>query len=366
MRIVNTLLKKKHFNKQDIIDMLSLQDEEKTLLFEKAMETKQQYVGKATYLRGLVEFSNICGKNCLYCGIRRDNKNIDRYNLTDLEILEAASYAYKNRLGSLVLQSGELSTPQFIDRIDHLLKQIKQLSDNALGITLSVGEQSEETYSRWYESGAHRFLLRIETSNKKLFEKIHPQDNNHIFEKRLAALQTLQKTGYQTGTGVMIGLPSQTVEDLADDLIFMRDFDIDMVGMGPYLVHQDTPMQQFADELLPIEERFGLTLKMIAVLRILMKDINIAAATALQAADPLGREKAIKIGANVIMPNITPGCYRDSYKLYENKPCTDEKAEDCLSCLEARIQISGDRIGYEEWGDSIHYFKRIATKKSNH
>jgi biotin synthase len=156
----------------------------------------------------------------------------------------------------------------------------------------------------------------------------------------------------------MIGLPFQTTDDLAGDLLYMKKFDIDMCGMGPYIEHADTPLAKHSAGLLTLEERFDLTLKMIAVLRIIMKDINIVAATALQAIDPIGREKAVRIGANIIMPNITPGKYRDSYKLYDNKPCTDEAEEDCQSCLEARISLADSQIIYSEWGDSIHYIAR--------
>ena len=156
----------------------------------------------------------------------------------------------------------------------------------------------------------------------------------------------------------MIGLPFQNTAHLADDLLFMRDFDVDMVGMGPYIEHQDTPLYQFRDQLMPIQDRFDLALKMIAILRILMKDINIAAATALQAIDPLGREKAVKIGANIIMPNITPGKFRNDYALYENKPCVDEEPEECKNCLDVRIQLADGEIGYGEWGDSKHFHRR--------
>jgi biotin synthase len=156
----------------------------------------------------------------------------------------------------------------------------------------------------------------------------------------------------------MIGLPFQTLDDLAGDLIFMKDFNIDMCGMGPYIEHADTPLIEYAADLISLAERFDLTLKAIAILRIMMKDINIVAATALQAIDPIGREKAVKIGANIIMPNITPGRYRSSYKLYDNKPCTDDSAEDCQSCLEARVSLADTEIVYGEWGDSRHYDKR--------
>jgi len=308
----------------------------------------------------LIEFSNICSKDCLYCGIRKGNKNLKRYNLTDDEILAAAKFADDNRYGSIALQSGELESHTVTDRIEDLLHKIKVLSDGRLGITLSVGEQDREVYQRWFDAGAHRYLLRIEATNEDLYHKIHPGNKIHDFKRRLECLKNLQDIGYQTGTGVMIGLPFQTLDDLAGDLIFMRDFNVDMCGMGPYIEHADTPLIEYSADLLPLRERFDLTLKMIAILRIMMKDINIVAATALQAIDPIGREKAIKIGANIIMPNITPGRYRNSYKLYDNKPCTDDSAEDCRSCLEARVSLADSEIVYGEWGDSHHYDKRRA------
>jgi len=244
------------------------------------------------------------------------------------------------------------------DRIENLLYKIKEFSDGALGVTLSVGEQVPEVYKKWYDAGAHRYLLRVEATNQKLYNKIHPDDSKHDFNRRLNCLKSLQDIGYQTGTGVMIGLPFQTLDDLAGDLLFMKDFNIDMCGMGPYIEHADTPLIEYSKNLMPLKDRFELTLKMIAIIRIMMKDINIVAATALQAIDPIGREKAVKIGANILMPNITPGKYRDSYKLYDNKPCTDDSAEDCQSCLEARISLADAEVIYGEWGDSKHYNKR--------
>ena len=344
----------------DIVDLLNSEGEEKEKLFNRSAEIKNKYVNNIVYLRGLIEFSNICGKNCNYCGIRSDNKKIKRYKLTDKEIISAAQYAYDNNYGSVVLQSGEIESKEFVDRISKLVKQIKSISNDKLGITLSVGEQDENAYKKWFENGAHRYLLRIETSNEELYRKIHPQDGKHNYKRRLKCLESLQKIGYQTGTGVMIGLPFQTTEDLANDLLFMRNFDIDMVGMGPYIEHLDTPILNYRNHLLHLQTRFDLTLKMIAILRLMMKDINIAAATALQAIDPIGREKAIKIGANVVMPNITPGQYRDDYKLYENKPCTSDDVDDCRDCLELRIGLTDNELGYGEWGDSKHYYNRIS------
>jgi biotin synthase len=355
---VKEIFQQYDFSGNDIIALLSCQGEDRTLLFKKSTEIKEKYIGKKVWFRGLIEFSNICSKDCLYCGIRKGNKNLKRYNLTDNEILTAAKFAYDNRYGSIALQSGEVESNLVTDRIEVLLHKIKELSHGELGITLSVGEQNPEVYQKWFDAGAHRYLLRIEATNETLYRKIHPENQKHDFNRRLACLKSLQDIGYQTGTGVMIGLPFQTIDDLAGDLIFMRDFNVDMCGMGPYIEHTDTPLIEYSTDLLPLSERFDLTLKMIAILRIMMKDINIVAATALQTIDPIGREKAVKIGANIIMPNITPGMYRSSYKLYNNKPCTDDSAEDCQSCLEVRVSLADNEIVYGEWGDSRHYDRR--------
>jgi biotin synthase len=319
---------------------------------------KVKETGNKVYFRGLVEFSNICAKDCLYCGIRKGNDKVLRYDVSDDEILESCRFAWENRFASVVLQSGELSSPAFVNRVDALLKKIKQLSNGELGVTLSCGEQSLDTYRRWFESGAHRYLLRIESATRELYYKIHPENASHSFENRIEALGSLKTAGYQVGTGVMIGLPFQTYEHLADDLLFFKKLDIDMCGMGPYIEHEDTPLYQHRHLLKTKQERFDLALNMIAVLRLLMPDINIAAATALQAIDPAGREKALAVGANVIMPNLTPTAYREEYQLYENKPCLDEDAELCRNCLEARIHMAGSEIGYNEWGDSKHFSKR--------
>ncbi|MCK4879975.1 MAG: [FeFe] hydrogenase H-cluster radical SAM maturase HydE [Bacteroidales bacterium] len=359
---VKEILEGGKLGREEIISLLEATGDEKQLLFRKANEIKLQEIGNRVHFRGLVEFSNICGKDCYYCGIRRSNSEVQRYNVTDEQILDAARFAHENGYGSLVLQAGELESPAYTTRIEKLLKEIKKLSKGKLGITLSLGEQVEEVYERWFKAGAHRYLLRIESSNPDLYQRYHPSDTLHDYARRLTSLKTLQRIGYQTGTGVMIGLPFQNSGDLADDLLFMKHFDIDMVGMGPYIEHQHTPLFQYRHELLPIEQRFDLALKMIATLRILMKDINIAAATALQAIDPLGREKAVKVGANIIMPNITPGKYRNDYALYENKPCVDEEPEECKNCLDVRIQLADGEIGYNEWGDSKHYQKRLAGK----
>lgn len=355
MNRIDKIISERKFSKEEIVELLLTKGEERKIVLKEAKKSKEEIVGKKVFFRGLIEFSNICSKDCLYCGIRKSNKKVVRYNATDEEILAACRFAWENRFGSVVLQSGEIMTKAFINRVDGLLKKIKKLSNNELGITLSCGEQTRETYLRWFESGAHRYLLRIETSNPELYKIIHPSTQKHSFEKRLEALNFLRETGYQVGTGVMIGLPFQTTEDLANDLLFLKKMDIDMCGMGPYIEHENTPMYQYRHLLKTKQERFDMALNMIAVLRLLMPDINIAAATALQAIDPAGREKALAVGANIIMPNLTPCNYRKEYLLYEDKPCLDEDAELCRNCLEARIELAGCEIGYGEWGDSKHF-----------
>lgn len=358
MKTFSEILQNKDFTREELVLLLNSEGGERQQLFQQAQNVKLQAVGNKVYFRGLVEFSNICSKDCLYCGIRKSNEKVIRYEASDEEILEACRFAWINRFGSVVLQSGENSSPAFVQRINILLRKIKETSNNELGITLSCGEQSPETYRQWYESGAHRYLLRIESSNPDLYRKIHPDNEFHSFDRRLQALTNLKAAGYQVGTGVMIGFPFQTLEDLADDLLFFKRMDIDMVGMGPYIEHEDTPMYAFRHQLKTKQQRFDLALKMVATLRLLMPDINIAAATALQAIDPAGREKALTIGANILMPNLTPCIYRKEYQLYENKPCLDEDAELCRNCLEARIELAGCEIGYGEWGDSKHFSKK--------
>ena len=356
---IEMILDKDKFDKSDLIRLLETDTEERKLLYKKSAEIKEKYVGKMTYFRGLIEYSNVCGKNCLYCGIRKGNKNLVRYNLSDDEIIEAVKTAIEYNYGSIVFQGGEIESPKHTERINKLIQRAMEISNGKIGITLSLGEQDVETYKLWRESGAKRYLLRIETSNQELYYKLHPKNKLHNFDRRKECLGFLKDLNYQVGTGVMVGFPGQSIEHLADDLIFMRDLDIDMCGMGPYLEHKDTPLYDRRHELISTEERFNLTLKMIAIMRIMMKNINLVASTAMQTIDKLGREKALKAGANIVMPNITPGRFRDYYKLYENKPCTNEEAEDCLNCMELRISISGDLIGYNQQGDSPHYNNRM-------
>lgn len=339
--------------KQEILRLLALTDKQEIQdLFQQAYAVKKQYVGTKVYFRGIIELSNYCVKNCYYCGIRKDNPHVQRFTLCKDEVVESALWAFKQDYGSVVIQSGERSDEAFTEFIEDILYTLKEKTGGKLGITLSLGEQSRETYQRWYSAGAHRYLLRIETSNPELYKKLHPAD--HDWQQRLNCLRTMKDIGYQAGTGVMIGLPFQSLEHLADDVLFFYDEDIDMIGMGPYIPHEETPLYQYATDYKE-EEHLELALKMIAICRLLLKDVNIASTTALQALKDDGRELGLLAGANIIMPNITDTKYRANYQLYQGKPCLDENASLCRGCLERRISAIGEQIGYSEWGDSPHF-----------
>jgi biotin synthase len=345
--------------RDEMIALLDISDpDELQALYDCAYRVKARHVGKVAYFRGIIECSNICSKDCFYCGIRKSNRNVERFQMDEEEIVREAIWAFENEYGSAVIQSGERKDAAYIDMIERVVRTIREKTGGRLGITLSLGEQTEETYRRWREAGAHRYLLRIETTNADLYKKLHPAD--HSLEERKHCLALLKKTGWQVGTGVMMGLPGQTTENLADDILFMKKIDVDMIGMGPYIPHRDTPMGKEIPPYTEEQKQAALTLglKMIAVTRIVLKDINIAAATALQALEHTGREAGLKCGANVIMPNVTETEYRPNYTLYDNKPCLDENSSMCRGCLTRRIEGIGETIGFNEWGDSPHYFVR--------
>ena len=335
--------------KEEIVGYLNENDPVKIQSYlDEAYRVKVENIGSKVFLRGLIELSNICVKNCYYCGIRHDNNNLVRYELTDKQVLDAAEFAWKARYGSLVLQAGERSNPTYTRRVAGLVKKIKDITNGEVGITLSLGEQPREVFQEWFESGAHRYLLRIESSNPDLYNKIHPNNKLHSYDRRLEAIYDLISIGYQTGTGVMIGLPYQTTEDLADDLLFIKKIGVHMVGMGPYLKHSDTPL----GKILQHNPTLDLTLKMVATLRMMMPRINIAATTAMQVIEPFGRERAVKSGANIIMPNMTISEVRSNYQIYENKPGISDDAAISKSKLEHNLQEMGIDIGWNEWGDS--------------
>lgn len=355
---IQHLLEKQYLEKEDIVQLLATEGEDMQLLLKRARKVKFARLDNYVHLRGLIELSNICRKSCLYCGVRNGNHKVERYELTEDEVVECAKLAHELGYGSVAIQSGERNDKEFVGKITRLLRRIKEIDHGSLGITLSLGEQSDEVYREWFEAGAHRYLLRIESSNEELYYKIHPHDERHDFTRRLACIDSLLSIGYQTGTGVMVGLPFQTLDILAEDLLFFKNKDVAMVGMGPFIPHPDTPLYQYADQIPSAEGRMNLTLKMIAILRLMMPEINMVAATANQTVDPMGREKAIMAGANVIMPNLTPNEYREDYLIYPDKACVSDKPEECFSCLDIRMKAIGHEILYNAWGDSVAFTKK--------
>ncbi len=361
---IDTILEKSILTKEDIVSLLSV-DEKSELeqIRKKAYQVMKDNIGENVYLRGLVEFSNYCVNDCYYCGIRKSNHNVERYTLEKDEIVEAAVWCSEQGYGSFVLQSGERSDEKFIDYVEDLVKTIKnktisEKQPEGLGITLCVGEQTEDTYQRFFDAGSHRYLLRIETSTPKLYSQLHPAEQS--FEKRIECLRLLKKIGFQVGTGVMIGFPGQTLKQLANDILFFRDMDIDMIGMGPFIVHNQTQYANLSEEYASRkEEIYRLALKMIGVTRIVLKDVNIASTTALQAMYPMGREQGLLFGANIIMPMLTPTRVRQQYQLYEGKPCLDEFSSDCFECIQHRIESTGRKVALNEWGDSRHFLNNL-------
>ncbi len=354
------LLEQTNFSDADLVTLLSLTDSDDiTTLRQAAYNLTTAEIGDTVHYRGLVEVSNICSLDCHYCGIRKGNHEVERYCLTKDEVVDAALWSGRAGYGSCVLQAGERRDPKFIAFIQECVSEIKARSvsetlPQGLGITLSLGEQTPETYRRWKEAGAHRYLLRIESSSPDLFTRIHP--GSQRFETRAQALDDLKEAGYQVGTGVMIGLPGQTLADLVADIRFFAGRDIDMIGMGPYITASGNAMAD--DAMMETASLLRLSLNMIAVTRLALRDVNIAATTALQALVHDGRERGIAYGANITMPNLTPREVRKNYQLYEGKPCIDEARAECRGCLERRVTASGRRVGWNSWGDPRHYERR--------
>ncbi|MFI3300692.1 MAG: [FeFe] hydrogenase H-cluster radical SAM maturase HydE [Candidatus Gastranaerophilales bacterium] len=304
-------------SKNDIIELLNSDGE---LLFKKADEVRKKHIGNLIHLRALIEFSNICKRNCAYCGLRCQNSNINRYSLTKNEILQTAKHAIDLGYKTIVLQSGEGDTTN-IKALGEALLEIKKYD---VAITLSIGELSYENYEYLKKCGADRFLLRIETTNEQLYNNLHP---NMSFENRKNCLYNIKKSGYEVGTGVLVGLPNQSIESLAEDILFFKSINADMIGVGPFIPHNDTPLKdELAGEL-------NLALKVMAITRLLLPDINIPATTAMEVIEKNGRLKALKAGANVIMVNVTDENVRKNYEIYAGKCSVDYSKikEDLLS-----------------------------------
>ena len=316
--------------KPEIIELL-LQKDTKPL-FAAADSVRKKYVGDGVYLRGLIEFSNHCKNDCLYCGIRKSNTQAERYRLSPKQIVDMAKKAVGYDYKTVVLQSGE-DLYFSADKMAEIIRQIKKLG---VVITLSIGEKTREEYSLYKKAGADRYLLRIETTDKALYEKLDP---GMSFENRVRCLHDLKELGYEVGSGSLVGLPGQTVESLADDLLFFKNLPVDMAGIGPFIPHPHTPLAQES-----AAGHFETSLKMMALMRLLLPDINIPATTAMETLHPQGRLLALQCGANVVMPNVTEGDYRKKYELYPGKICTGEHPEQCRHCIENKIESIGRHV----------------------
>lgn len=329
---MKNLIKKaqeKHvLEKNEIIRLLQEENQE---LFEAADRVRKKYVGDEVHLRGLVEFSNYCKQNCLYCGLRRDNKKVKRYRLKEDEVIRFAKSAADMGYKTIVLQSGE--DPYYtIDKMKYIISEIKKFD---VAITLSIGEKTFEEYKAYKDAGANRYLIRIETTDKNLYTKLDPEMD---WENRLKCLQDLRKLGFEVGTGCLVGLPEQTLESLADDILFFKEINADMIGIGPFIPNQNTPLAETKGG------KFELALKVMAITRLLLPDINIPATTAMETLNPNGRIMALQCGANVIMPNVTQGEYRKFYEIYPGKICVNDTPEKCRGCVSAKIQSIGRSV----------------------
>jgi len=343
--IIDRLVKERDLTDEEFEKLILCEDKETIeYLASKAREVRESMYGKEVYLRGLIEFTNYCKNDCLYCGIRRSNKNAERYRLTEEEILSCCEVGYKLGFRTFVLQGGE--DAYFSDDVlVPLIKEIKEKYPDC-ALTLSVGEREKDSYQKLFDAGADRYLLRHETADKEHYESLHPAELS--FDHRMKCLWDLKEIGYQVGCGMMIGSPNQTVKHLIKDLRFLQEFKPEMVGIGPFIPHHDTP---FADRE---TGSVDITLKLLSIIRIMLPEVLLPATTALGTADGLGREKGILAGANVVMPNLSPTDVRGKYLLYDNKICTGDEAAECIRCMTLRVQ----KVGYEvvqKRGDHIRF-----------
>ena len=302
-------------------------------LFEQARSVREQVYGKKVFIRGLVEFTNYCKNDCLYCGIRRSNGRAQRYRLSEGQILPCAAAGYALGFRTIVLQGGE--DPYFTDeRLVSIVRALKQAHPDC-AVTLSVGERSPDSYRALREAGADRYLLRHETANETHYRALHPPELS--YRARMECLRHLKSLGFQTGCGFMVGSPGQTVEHLLEDLAFISSFQPQMVGIGPFIPHKDTP---FGDR--PAGS-VAMTVKLLAIIRLLLPHVLLPATTALATLDPYGCEKGILAGANVVMPNLSPQDVRNKYLLYNNKASFGSEAAESLDLLQMRM----NKIGYQ-------------------
>lgn len=345
MESIITKAEQEHtLDKEDIVKLLKSNTDDTEKLFKASDRVRQKFVGDAVHLRGLIEISNICKNNCFYCGIRAENKAIDRYRLSLEEILSSAYRAYEMGFKTIVLQGGEDS---FFDedKMSYLIKEIKKFD---VAITLSLGEKSYDEYKKYKKAGADRYLLRIETTDKELYHKLHPKMS---WENRKNCIFMLKELGFEIGSGSLVGLPEQSIDSLADDILFYQSIPLDMAGIGPFIPHPQTPLNS------AIGGDFELSLKVMAITRLLLPDINIPATTAMETLRKEGRRIALQSGANVVMPNLTELEYRKKYELYPNKANTDN-----LSDIKEKILEMGRTIGKDIGSHKKSYEERKENK----
>ena len=330
--LVDKLEKNNNLNDEEFCALLesaspALEEE----LASRARTVREKHYGKAVYIRGLIEFTNYCRNNCYYCGIRRGNDKAQRYRLTQEEILACCEEGYALGFRTFVLQGGEDS--YFTDeRLESLIRAIKKDHPDC-AVTLSIGERERDSYERLFEAGADRYLLRHETADQSHYESLHPAEMS--YEHRLQCLRNLKAIGYQVGCGMMVGSPGQTTEHLIKDLRFLQELQPEMVGIGPFIPQQDTPLGSCQGGTAE------LTLRLLAIIRLLLPTVLLPATTALGTIDPRGREKGLLSGANVLMPNLSPTAVRKKYALYDNKICTGDEAAQCIECLGRRVASTG-------------------------
>ena len=317
-------------DKSQIIELLSLVPAEE--LYKAADKVRQEKVSDEVHLRALIEFSNICRNDCLYCGLRRSNASVKRYHMTENEVIDTARHAANIGFETIVLQSGE-DLYYTSSRLCRIIDEIKKLD---VALTLSIGERNYSDYQAFREVGADRFLMRIETTDRDLYHRLNP---GMSWQRRYECLMAIKDLGYELGSGIMVGLPGQSIESIADDLLFLKEIGIDMAGIGPFIPHPATPLANEAGGTLE------LALRTMAVMRLLMPDINIPATTAMETLHPQGRIMALQAGANVVMPNVTEGEYRSLYELYPGKICVNDTPIHCRSCIGMKIQSIGRTIG---------------------
>ena len=344
-QLIDRLEGSRDLSDAEFTELLLCEDSEVTdYLAEKARGVREKIYGKEVYLRGLIEFTNYCKNNCKYCGIRCGNKNAERYRLSKEEILSCCDIGYELGFRTFVLQGGE--DPYFNDdrMVDIVSAMRKSHPDCA--ITLSIGEREKESYQKLFDAGANRYLLRHETADKAHYEYLHPKEMS--YDHRMQCLRDLKEIGYQVGCGMMVGSPGQKTEHYIKDLRFMQEFKPEMVGIGPFIPHHDT---EYAGEKAGTVE---MTLKLLSIIRLILPEVLLPATTALGTIDPTGREKGILAGANVVMPNLSPGNVREKYLLYDNKICTGDEAAECIRCMAQRVS----KVGYtvvQSRGDHIKY-----------